>query len=278
MSTIVNQIVQEEVSMALQHMLVAPFGTASPTPSQLPINVSSPPAGYIHLGAVVDDSPVVQLNKQKYQLQTGLPRIVAYEVMISIAGEMGATLIGNSNFKAFMGGGGASPNHVLIAAHSTALPAVTSTTVARNLVTVSTNTGFTAGAMVVTDTSAALLTTYNFAFIVAVNSGSIQLSTDGFPFIPVTGQPIAQVLVDQYPLGTKRIPYFHVLGVADFLNNGQVIHDFPRATPRGQWQEALRVGTEERIPTTWDMQGFVDSLSGENIIGYRYYYAGNTIQ
>src|SRR5512143_4002526 len=131
MSTIVNQIIQEEVSMALQHMLIEPFGTASPTPAQLPINVSSPPTGYIHLGAVVDDSPVVQLNKQKYQLQTGLPRIVVYEVIISIAGEMGATLIGNSNFKAHMGGGGAAPNHVLVTAHSTTLPTVTSTTVGR---------------------------------------------------------------------------------------------------------------------------------------------------
>jgi len=130
----------------------------------------------------------------------------------------------------------------------------------------------------VTDTSITILSTYNFAFVTAVNSGSLQLSTDGFPFIPVVGNPISQVLADTYALGTKRIPYFHLLGVADFLNNGQVVHDFPRATPRGQWQEQLRVGMEERIPVLWDMQGFVDSTSGENIIGYRYYYAGNTVQ
>lgn len=273
--TFVNQLVLEEVSMALQHMLVAPYGTAF-TPGR--VDVSSPPAGYIHLGAVVDDSPVVQFQKQKYQLFTGIPRILQYEVVMSLTGEIAATLIATSNFKSYMAGGGVAPQHYPVVAHSTAAPVVTSTLIGRASVTVNTTDGFIVGQLVVTDSSPLIGKTLNQAYVTSIGTGTVYLSTDGFPFIPVAGQPIFAVGLDSYPLGTKQIPYWSLLGVSDFLNDAQVVHHFKRATPRGQWQEQLRVGTEERLNMTFDLHGFVDNSLSENIVGYRYSFSADTLQ
>lgn len=276
MKSYVNSIIQEEVSMALQHLCIAPYGTSY---DKTRIDVSSPPAGFLHLGAVVNDSPAVQVTKQKYQLPLGIPDVVSYEVVMSIRGEIGAVLISNSTLKSYMAGGGAPPVHYPIVAHSgSAAPVVTADTITRTVLSVNTTAGFVVGASVVTDSSGNIGSSLNVTYITSVGGGNIYLSGDGFHFIPVAGQPVMQILRDEYPLGTSRIPYWKLLGVADFLNNGQVVYEFGRATPRGQWSEALRVGTEARVPVVFDLQGYVDPVTGENIIGARYQFSANTIQ
>lgn len=278
-----NTLTLEEVSMALEHVLVAPYGTG--WDRSAPIDVSSPPAGFIHLGAVQNDSPNLVVNKTKFQLFTGIPAVLAYEAVVQMAGEFGIVFHSNQNFKAYFGTGGAKPRQIPIVAHSpiaSAAPAVTATTLSRTCVSVSTVTGFRVGMLVATDATSLVPDSYNIAFISAISGSNLILSHEGFPFIPVVGQPIIGVLRSEMAFGTRQIPYFHLLGVADFIDGAQAIHDLGRATPRGQWGEQLRVGQDVREQAMFDLQGYgvtnytADS-SAELALGERIFFFGNTL-
>lgn len=279
-ATYVNSILQSEVSIALEHILVAPSGTAIP---RTRVNVSSPPAGYVHLGSVQDDSPNLVINKGKYQLRTGIPAVIAYEAVVALSGELSIVMHANSNLKAHFGLGGPRPLNQPITAHSATAPTVTATTITRQLVSVNTTAGFTRSMLVATDTAGNMPTTYNVAYISSVNStdGQLLLEGDGFHFLPTVGHVLVGLDRTELAFGTKLIPYLSILGVADFLNNGQVVHAFERATPRGQWQERL-IGTQHAmVMGSWDLEGYTSTRytgTEELIIGERLVYSANTIQ
>lgn len=279
MSTIPNTLTREEVTMALEHVMFAPEGTAI-TPGR--IDVDAPPAGFIHMGAVQDDSPRLAVTKTKFQLRTGIPRGLAYEAVMQLDGELQFVFHSITNQKAYLGLGGALPLNVVLAAHSVSNPTVAATSIGRTFVTVSTTGGFLQGQMVVTDAGAAIPTSFNAAYIASVGAAYLVLSGTGFPFLPVGAQPIVAIERVDYGLGTNIIPYLHLVGVADLLDGGQVIHDFVRATPRGQWEERLAVGQDARLPVVFDLHTYVSTKYGggsqQLIVGERWVIPGNTIQ
>src|SRR5262245_23879151 len=165
--TYTNVLTLEEVSMALEHALVAPFGTPAWDRSA-PIDVSSPPPGYIHLGAVQNDSPALTVNKTKFQLFTGIPGVLSYEAVVQMAGELGMIFHSNQNFKAYFGVGGAKPRNIPIAAHSATAPTAGAGTLTRTQVSVSSPGGFKVGQLVATDATSLIPDTYNTAFISAI--------------------------------------------------------------------------------------------------------------
>jgi hypothetical protein len=277
-STLQNVIVQSEVSLALEHVLIAPVGTSY---DRSKIDISSPPAGFIHLGAVADDSPSLQLTKAKYQLATGLPRVIAYEAVVALGGEFSVVLHSSSNLKAHFGMGGPRPRNEPVLATSATV--VTADTLGRTLFSVNTTTGFSVGMMVAVDASSLVETTYNVGYVTAINTAAGGLTVDGrgLSFAPAAGHVVRGVLRSELGIGSRLNPYFTLLGVADFLNNGQVVHMFERVSPRGQTQERL-IGTQHgMLQAAWDIHGYVSSRynnTEENILGERLVFSGNTIQ
>ena len=91
-----NTIIEAEVSLAIERVLIGPY-TATWDPSTGKIDISSPPANFIDLGAVVEDSPTLNITRTKFQLELGLPKALQYEALMGVKGEMTLTIYGKSN-------------------------------------------------------------------------------------------------------------------------------------------------------------------------------------
>ena len=77
-------------------------------------------------------------------------------------------------------------------------------------------------------------------------------------------------------MGTSEIPFFRALGVGDLLGGSQVIHDFAKISPRGQYQESFRNGQDVRVPAMFDAYGYtITTPYGTNpklVVAERYYF------
>lgn len=91
-----NEIIEEEVSLAIERVLIAPH-TYEWNPSTGKIDIGTPPAGFIDLGAVVEDSPSLTVTREKYQLELGLPRALQYEAVIGLKGAFEIGIWAKSN-------------------------------------------------------------------------------------------------------------------------------------------------------------------------------------
>lgn len=198
MPSYANDIRAHECSLAIEQFLIGAYG-ATFTPAR--INVDSPPDGFVHLGAVVEDTPTIRVTREMYKLETGIPKVIQMQTILNLGAEISFSLYSNSFFQAqFMLGNTA-------------------------ITTVST-----------------------------IASGSIST---------------------QY-YGKSTITKYHLLGVADFLNGSQVIHEFPKVTPSAGWEEALRSNEASKMQLTFTAEGYkttIDSCS-HLIIGKRHYMNG----
>lgn len=88
-----NTITENEVSLAIEQVLIATSGT-SWTPGR--VDVGSPPSGFTHLGAVVEDTPSLQVTREKFRLQTGIPKVIQYQAIIGLTGRFEAQLHSNA--------------------------------------------------------------------------------------------------------------------------------------------------------------------------------------
>lgn len=79
--------------------------------------------------------------------------------------------------------------------------------------------------------------------------------------------------VTQY-LGTGVLKEYTLLGVADFLNGSQVIHEFPRVAPSADFAEAFRPGDAARIPLAFECKSTIATLGTceHLIVGKRHYF------
>lgn len=279
-STILNTIQPEEVSMALEHFLVAPAGTAW-VPG-LRIDVSSPPAGFAHMGSVLDDSPSLSVSKDFFRLTTGIPSVLAYQAVTQLGGEFSIVLNSFSQYATYIGLGGLPPYNVPATTAQPFYTVVSTTTNGRTQVAVNSSANWAVNDMVVTDSSVALLTSRNYAWISSVTATSITLSGEGFKDVPVAANPIIEVAYSRYALGTNVSPELHLLGVADFLNGAQIIHDMPHAQPKGQWSESLRPGGIVQVACAFDLFGYTItspySTAGQIIVGERILLPPTTVQ
>ena len=92
-NTYTNQITASEVSVGIEQLLVAPYGT-SWSPGR--IDIANPPAGYYNLGSVVEDSPMLKVTRGKFQLFTGIPEVLQFESVMKMSGEFSVSLHSNS--------------------------------------------------------------------------------------------------------------------------------------------------------------------------------------
>lgn len=90
--TYLNQINTTEVSLGITRLLTAAQST---TWSVGRINISSPPANFYDLGAVVEDTPVLKVTREKFKLITGIPRVLQYQAILAMEGNFSAMLHSN---------------------------------------------------------------------------------------------------------------------------------------------------------------------------------------
>ena len=84
MPTYENLIDTSEVSLAIEQLYVADSSvTWSPTRV---IGPHSPPAGFVHLGAVVEDSPSLATTRERFQLTLGIPNVLQYQAVRALTG------------------------------------------------------------------------------------------------------------------------------------------------------------------------------------------------
>ena len=89
-----NEIVERDVSLAIEQLLIAPTGATVPPVSR--INITSPPSGFIHVGSVVEDSPTVTINREKYTLATGIPSATQYDCVTGMSGQFAISFYSNA--------------------------------------------------------------------------------------------------------------------------------------------------------------------------------------
>lgn len=79
-----NIITESEVSLGITGLLVAPKSTVWTIAR---VDISSPPsASWYNVGAVVDDTPTLTLQREKFELVTGIPRVVQYQQVMALRG------------------------------------------------------------------------------------------------------------------------------------------------------------------------------------------------
>lgn len=282
--TYANPITPQEVTLALEHLLIAPAGTAW-TPGR--VTVDAPPPGFIHLGAVADDSPQISTGKQTYDLSTGIPSVLQYQAVVALSGQIGMVLHTFDNYAMYLAGGGLPPYLMPKTSASPWGTVATGTSNTRTSIKVAAGTAvYAVNDMVVTDTTAAINTSRNYAWITAVTSVAtaytLTLQPTGLPFTPVDSAPVVSVAYSRLAMGTNVLPEFRLLGVADALNGMQIVHDCQKARPTGEVSQALRNGAHIQVPVSFNLLGYTVaspySSAGQLVVSEHFLFMPTTIQ
>lgn len=91
--TYLNEINTDEVSLGITKLFVAPADTSW---SVGRCNGTSPPASFYDLGAVVEDTPVLRVTREKFKLITGIPRVLQFQAILAMEGNFQAMLHSNN--------------------------------------------------------------------------------------------------------------------------------------------------------------------------------------
>lgn len=269
-----NEIVEREVSIAIEQLLAAPVGTTFPTTR---VDVASPPNGFTHLGAVVEDSIQVNITREKYQLATGIPRVLQYDAVLGMAGQLTISFYSLSNRLLRYTLGGEPPVYEFTSANVTQVGSTPAPT--RTQVPVASTANFTVGDVVITAASTTgLASSQNEAEVSSVGSAMLYLKGDGLDSAPGAGHVIVKVDRSRVAFGTAKIQKFALLGVADFVDGAQVQHHLFKATPVGEFTETPQPGQASIITGTFDLFGVKGNSVGahsnwtnELILGERIY-------
>jgi len=272
--TYLNQVVDKEVSIAVEQILIAPFPTAW-TPAIVSDATDAPPLGFRNLGAVVEDSVTLTVTREKFQLSTGIPKNLQFEAIMGITGTIEASLIARrGRFAGFAFG-----NVLPINMFGTSLSETIAAIVDQTSLTLNDTPGttiWTIGDLVVTAaTTEGLLTSENDAYVSSINGLTVIFSPT-FAATPAVDDQAQVVTGIRNPFGTSAIRQFHVLGVADFIDNIQIVHDFPKCTASGDWTEEFRPDQEARIPIKFEALGQTtttyDNSASHLIVGERFWF------
>lgn len=268
--TYVNDVNEVEVSLAIERLLLAPY-PASWTPAR--IDLDSLPSGFADLGAVKEDTPVVRTEREKYELKTGLPKITQYQSIIGVTGQLEATLLSNSwrKLQVALGNYTATCSPAQVGTISS----VTSSGLIFTLLTTPT-TPMVVGQQIIISASGQA----DAIDAIEVRIGSITSNNQTFvcgtaPIKTITANMVVSVygMVKQI-LGGKTIRNYHLLGVSDFIDGVQIVHEFKKCQSAGNWEEMFRPDNVGMIPLTFDALGYRDTIGGctELVLGARYYF------
>jgi hypothetical protein len=264
-----NAIDPVEVSLAIERFIVSEY-PGSWTPARIDFDVL--PSGFHDLGAVDEATPSLTVTREKFMLDTGLPRIRQFEAVTGLEGQLAFTLHSNhwrkvqvalGNYVATSNAQGVGS---ISSVHSNGLTFVLASTPTTPLAVGQT----------------VILSSLSFDAIDALEVRIGSINTDNLTFT-IKDTPIKSVTtgltvgvyskVTQY-IGGRRIRYFHVLGVADFIDGAQVVHELKKASPAEGWEEAFTPEANGKVPITFNALGqntYIGSCQ-EQVIMLRHYF------
>lgn len=282
--TYTNEIREDEVSLAIEHLLIAPVGTAAPA-GRIDVASLGTYTNFTHLGGVVEDTPSVTINREKYQLETGIPRTLQYDATVAMSGQFTVSFYSNSNKVVRYALGNVPPSFVYTGAVTSILSTAISFSNRTLAVTINT-TGYAVGDMIVLNASAGTTPStiwsdsYLEGYVESKTTNQIILrSFDGTPTFGTT-VGVIKVAKTVIPFGTSQIPKYYIIGVADFIDGVQIQHHLYKASPVGDFTETVQPGQAGMIAATWDLFATTSTSynngSSELILGERFYYPRNT--
>lgn len=278
MPTYVNALQQEgrEVSLAIERLLIAPKDTAW-TPARIWVD-SVLPTGFADLGAVVEDTPTITVSRTNFELRTGIPQILRYQAVMGVDGTFAIQLHSNSPRKVQFAMGNVAPVNMVA---NTPWPVVsTPAPSTRMSLTLSASLALNVGDYIVAATNASTLgVTENEAHISSISAAVIYFNSPGLPNTPAVGDFVTKLTGVRLPAGTSKLKHYRLLGVADFIDGVQIVHDFQDAMPGGEWTEAIKPTENGKIQLTYSALGYSTSTYGatsELIIMERFWFPPNT--
>lgn len=268
--TYLNKVNETEVSLAIEQLLIADY-QQSWTPAR--VDVDAPPTGFTPLGAVVEDSPTLTYNREKFQLQTGIPRVTQFESIQSMEGSFQAQLHSNSWRKVQYALG----NYTALS--SATVVATVSSVVSTSQFVVTTGQSLTQYRQYI---FGALSTNFDDGDGVETTVTSVS-TTGSDAVINVEPTPLKTVAANwaigvydynRLVFGSSKIKYFKILGVADFIDGVQVVHQLLKVSPADEFTEEFRPDSNSRFPLSFNALGVEQTIEGCNelIIGDRYYF------
>lgn len=270
-SSFANKINELEVSIAIEALLIADYPT-SWTPAR--IDLDAPPSGFRDLGSVVEDSASFRVTREKFSLRTGLPRVIQYQAVMDLSGQFSVTLNSNSWRKVqfAFGNYSATCSPTLIGTVASVVDLVTFVT---------SSTSVASGIHIITASTTPAM---DFPDAIEVRVLSTKALGGGLVEVKHT-PPMKQItsghLIGTYSfvkqeIGTRKISFYTLLGVADFIDGVQVVHRFHKVQPTAEWTEEFRPDQNGRVPLTFEALGVEDTVRGckELVIADRFYFPG----
>lgn len=273
-----NQISEQNVSLAIQQLLIADYGTAWTAGR---IDVDSPPTGFHRAGAVVEDTPQVTLRRAKFELKTGIPQVLQYQAITGMDGMLTAHLH-SFNWRQMA----IALGQITYTCSPTVVGSITSV-VNANVYTLNATTALAslavgkqitfcdnaAGADAL-DSDESVITSILADGVTIVIDVSL-IGTVNVASLHNTG--IAYYAFQRSAGGLSTIKKFHVLGVADFINGVQIVHQFQKCTTGDEIQEELRPAANPRVPISFNALGYKTSLypaasAAELVVFERFYF------
>lgn len=278
-----NVIIKRDVSLAIEQFIIAPSSvTWSPTRIGSLAN-SALPTGFRMLGSVVEDSTNLTFTKELFQLQVGLPRILAYSAVIGISGRVEATFNSFSQRVMAYAMGNVDPVNSFSTIYPTVL--VSGPWGLSDYTTLACQTpgfgGIVVGDIIVTASNTpALTTTDNEAEVNSIGTGAntnvLYFTSPGFPTKPDTGWFFAKVAMIALPAGTSKQKEYHLIGISDTIDGYQVIHDMQKArVGAGDMQDAFKPTENGRIQAKWELFGYTTTRyqpDTELVVAERFYF------
>jgi hypothetical protein len=271
-----NLIFSREVSLGIEHLLIAPYPTTFEPTAAIP-DIMSPPAGFRWLGAVVEDSANVTVNRNKFQLITGVPKVIQYEAVMEVAGKLEIQLYSNSARKIQYAMGNVDALNILYSPVTSisSVSSVTNKYIITLAATTSTTSPWAVGDYVVTGVVGSSLTlSQNEAQITSISGNNIYFGTPGLPTTPVANDNAFKIAGAKVAYGGGTIKTYTLLGVADFIDGVQLIHKFDKVAPGGEFSEMVKPTDVGKIPLAFDAYGISNADWGvqQLLVGVRYWF------
>lgn len=276
-----NTIDAKEVSIAIEQVLIAPYNTVTWDPSSGKINVSSPPSGFTHLGAVVEDTPQLTITRENFQLKTGIPKVLQYQAVMTLAGQLQFTLYSASPRKLAYALGNIPAFNVI----DQAPVSIASVNAASFQIAMGGSLSMAVGDYMITveatgASTTALQTSVNEAKISAITDNSTFgvisfAQSDWFSITPIAAEWTSKILSVVNPFGTAKQRQYHILGVADFIDGFQVVHELQKVQPSGDIVESFKPDNVGLIPVQMEAFGYTTNrypgLTDELVVSERFF-------
>jgi hypothetical protein len=249
----VNPVDLQATSIAIEKFLIGPYPT-SWSPARVDLTPGSLPSGFRDLGAVVEDTPTIRVTKNKFTLNTGIPAVRQYEATIGLEGTLEFSLHAADWRKLQVALG-----NLTAISSATLMSSILSVTNASVIsVGTATTSPVTIGDQVVFSTAADVdaIDTAETVIRSIVTVGNSFLSLYVVPALPKTPTTSWNLYryeeVRQY-YGTATNREFTLLGVADFIDGWQIVHEFPRVQVGSDFERNIRPGENLRLPISFNL-------------------------